>query len=175
VPAVCASLAAAPFAPSTFGLSTMFHVLEHLADPASYVNAAHRLLKPDGRLVVQVPNAACWQFLFFGENWSGIDAPRHLVDFKASAVESLLESCGFEVVRRKFFSLRDNPAGLATTLAPSLDPMARRIRRLDESGAAKLAKDAVYLGLVLLSLPVTLLEAACAAGSTVMLEARKRP
>jgi SAM-dependent methyltransferase len=175
VPAVCASLTDAPFAPSSFGAITMFHVLEHLANPASYLQASHRLLKPGGRLVVQVPNADCWQFLLFGENWSGIDVPRHLVNFKASDMESLLDHCGFEVVRRKFFSLRDNPAGLATTLAPSLDPMARRIRRLDESGASKLAKDAAYFGLVLLSLPFTLLEAACAAGSTVMLEARKKP
>ena len=55
---------------------TMFHVLEHLYEPASYLDAAHKLLRPDGRLVVQVPNAACWQFLLFGERWNGIDVPR---------------------------------------------------------------------------------------------------
>ncbi len=174
VPAVCATLTKAPFADGTFGAITMFHVLEHLFNPASYLEAAYRLLKPGGRLVVQVPNAACWQFLLFGENWSGVDVPRHLVNFKASDLEKLLHSCGFEVVRRKYFSLRDNPAGLATTLAPALDPMARRIRRTPETPAWKMLKDATYFALVLLSLPFTLLEAACMAGSTVMMEARKR-
>jgi hypothetical protein len=51
--------------------------------------------------------------------------------------------------------------------------MARRVRRIREGGAAKLAKDLVYLGLVAAALPFTLLEAAFGAGSTVMLEARR--
>jgi hypothetical protein len=78
------------------------------------------------------------------------------------------------VVRRKYFSLRDNPAGLASSLAPSLDPMARRVRRVPESGGSRLAKDLVYLAMVMASVPFTAIEAACRAGSTVMLEARLR-
>ena len=152
----------------------MFHVLEHLHDPRAYLEAARALLKPAGALVVQVPNAACWQFRLLGAEWTGLDVPRHLIDFRARDLEALLELCGFEVVRRKYFSLRDNPAGLASSLAPWLDPMARRVRRVPESGAAKLAKDLVYLALVAAALPFTLLEAACGAGSTVMMEARKR-
>lgn len=175
VPAVCASLARAPFEPGSCAGVTMFHVLEHLYDPAAYLEAAHRLLRPNGRLVVQVPNAACWQFLLFGKNWNGVDVPRHLINFKRKDLDGLLESCGFEVVRHKHFSLRDNPAGLATTLVPGLDPMARRIRGIPESNALKLLKDLLYFGVVLGSLPFTLLEAACRAGSTIMVEARKRP
>jgi len=40
----------------------MYHVLEHLYDPVAYLDAAHSLLAPDGRLIVQVPNVASWQF-----------------------------------------------------------------------------------------------------------------
>jgi hypothetical protein len=152
----------------------MFHVLEHLYDPGGYVEAAGQLLKPEGRLVVQVPNAACWQFFLFGARWNGLDVPRHLIDFKESDLAGLLDSCGFEIVRRKHFSLRDNPAGLATTVAPSLDPMARRIRVNGDSARVKLAKDLLYMALVVASAPFTLLEAACRAGSTIMIEARKR-
>ena len=72
---------------------------------------------------------------------------------------------GFEVLRRKYFSLRDNPAGLASSLAPSLDPMARRVRRVQESGGARLAKDLTYLGLVMASVPFAIAEAACGAGT----------
>ena len=153
---------------------TMFHVLEHLYDPASYLQASHALLQPDGRIVVQVPNAACWQFLLFGEAWNGIDIPRHLIDFRSKDVCALLEHCGFEIVRVKYFSLRDNPAGLASTIAPGLDPMARRVRQVKETNGMRLLKDVIYLGLVLGSLPFTLVEAACRAGSTVMVEARKK-
>jgi SAM-dependent methyltransferase len=174
VPVVCGMLDRSPLRPQSFGGVTMFHVLEHLYDPRIYLRAAHELLQPGGRLVVQVPNAACWQFRLLGRGWNGVDVPRHLFDFRDRDVERLLEGCGFEVVRRKYFSLRDNPAGLASSLAPSLDPMARRVRRVAESPAARLAKDLAYFGMVVASLPFTMLEAACRAGSTVTIEARKR-
>lgn len=173
VPAVCGNLACAPLAAGSCAAVTMFHVVEHLHDPRAYLQAAHALLRPGGRLVVQVPNAACWQFRLLGARWTGVDVPRHLIDFRAEDVAALIASCGFEVVRRKHFSLRDNPAGLASSVAPGLDPMARRIRRIPESGAGKLAKDLLYLALVGASLPFAALEAACGAGSTVMVEARK--
>ena len=174
VPAVCASLAHAPFGRESCSVITMFHVLEHLYQPQAYLDSARELLRPEGRLIVQVPNAASWQFLLLGGNWNGLDVPRHLVTFRAKDLEALLEQSGFEVVRRKLFSLRDNPAGLATSLAPGLDPMARRIRGVQESQAGRLAKDLLYFGLVLAALPVALMEAACHAGATVMLEARKK-
>ena len=174
VPAVCGDLAHAPLRAGSFAGITMFHVLEHVPDPRAYLVAARDLLAPDGRLVVQVPNAASWQFHLLGRRWSGVDVPRHLFDFRDRDVERLLEECGMAVVRRKYFSLRDNPAGLASSLAPALDPMARRVRRAAESAGARLAKDLAYLALVAAALPFTLAEAAFRSGSTVMMEARKR-
>lgn len=174
VPAAAGLLPAAPIRRGSCGAITMFHVLEHLYDPASYLQAAHELLAPGGRLIVQVPNAACWQFLLLGESWNGLDVPRHLIDFRSRDLDALLRHCGFEPVRHKYFSLRDNPAGLATSLAPGLDPMARRIRNTAGNTASRVIKDLVYFALVVASLPLTLLEAACRQGSTVMIEARKR-
>jgi SAM-dependent methyltransferase len=175
VPAVCASLSKAPFPPGSCAGITMFHVLEHLYDPVSYIESAHRLLRPDGRLIIQVPNASSWQFLLFGKNWNGIDVPRHLINFRQRDLDALLDACGFEVLRHKHFSLRDNPAGFATSLAPWLDPMARRIQRVQESPKMRLLKDAAYFGLVSAAIPFAIVEAACRAGSTIMVEARKKP
>jgi SAM-dependent methyltransferase len=152
----------------------MFHVMEHLYDPRAYLRAARELLAPDGRLVVQVPNAASWQARLLGSSWNGADIPRHLYDFRDRDLVTILEAAGFEVLRRKYFSLRDNPAGLASSLAPSLDPMARRVRRIAESGGERLAKDLAYLALVVASVPFAAAEAICNAGSTVMIEARPR-
>jgi SAM-dependent methyltransferase len=173
-PAVCGDLTRAPFGARSCAAIAMFHVLEHLPDPRGYLMAARGLLAEDGRLVVQVPNAGCWQFRLLGRRWNGLDVPRHLFDYRDRHVERLLEECGFEVLRRKYFSLRDNPAGLASSLAPGLDPMARRVRGVPESGGARLAKDLLYLALVGASLGPALVEAACGAGSTVMIEARGR-
>jgi hypothetical protein len=152
---------------------TLFHVLEHAFDPVRELEAARALLRPEGRLILQSPNAGCWQFLLLGENWSGIDVPRHLVQFRNRDLEALLDYCGFEIVRRKHFSLR-NPAGLATSLAPWLDPAVRRARGAAEGPRAKLFKHLLYFGLVVAAVPFTVLEAACRAGSRITLEARRK-
>ncbi len=172
-PAVCATLERAPFPPGSVAGITMFHVLEHLYDPRGYLEAARELLTAGGRLIVQVPNAASWQCRVLGPAWNGMDVPRHLFDFRDRDVERLLGQSGFRVVRRKYFSLRDNPAGLASSVAPWLDPMARRVRRIAEYPRLRLAKDLAYFGLVVAALPLTALEAACRAGSTVMIEAER--
>jgi SAM-dependent methyltransferase len=174
VPAICGTLSRAPFAPGSCAVITMFHVLEHLYEPASYLEAARELLAADGRLIVQVPNAACWQFLVFGERWSGLGVPRRLVHFRQKDLESLLDECGFEILRYKHFSWRDNPQGMAISLAPLLDPTGRRLRQVKETPRVRLWKDIVFLLLVAVCVPFTLLEAACHAGSTVTIEARKK-
>jgi SAM-dependent methyltransferase len=173
-PAVVADLEQAPFRPASFAAITMSHVLEHLPDPCVYLAAAGRLLQPDGRLVIHVPNAASFQFHLLGRRWNGVDVPRHLFNYRDRDLVRLLDVMGFEVVRRTYFSLRDNPAGLATSLAPGLDPMARRVRKVREGAASRLVKDLAHFALVLAALPFTLAEAACGAGSTVMMEARRR-
>jgi SAM-dependent methyltransferase len=172
-PAVCGTLDQAPLRAGSFTCITMFHVLEHLRDPRIFLREAYRLLASGGRLVVQVPNAGSWQCRLLGHLWNGMDVPRHLFDFRDRDLEQLLAGCGFEIVRRKYFSLRDNPAGLASSLAPALDPMARRVRKRQERGVMRLVYDALYFALIVAALPFTLLEAACHAGSTIMIEARK--
>jgi len=171
VTVVLGDLLRAPVAAGGCGVVTMFHVLEHLPDPAGFLRAARDLLRPAGRLVVQVPNLDCWQYRLLGRKWNGVDVPRHLTDFRAHDLEKLLGRCGFRVRRTKFFSWRDNPAGLASSIAPRLDPVARNVRGLDGSGAAKLLKDLVYLALVTASVPFAVAEAAAGKGSTVMIEA----
>ncbi len=174
VPAVCALLPHAPFPAQSCAAVTMFHVVEHLDDPRAHLLAAGQLLQPGGRLIVQTPDANCWQLRVLGHRWNGLDIPRHLHDFRAADLERLVESCGFEVVRRKHFSLRDNPAGFASSVAPSLDPMARRVRRMQESAGGKIARDLLYLAILAAALPFTLMEAAFGAGSSIMLEARRK-
>jgi SAM-dependent methyltransferase len=174
VPAVVADLEHAPFPRGTFAGITMSHVLEHLPDPCVYLAAAHRLLAPNGRLVIFVPNADSLQFHILGRRWNGLDVPRHLFDYRDRDLERVLDTMGFEIVRRKHFSLRDNPAGLATSLAPGLDPMARRVRKVREGAVSRLVKDLAHFALVAGALPVTLAEAALGAGSTVIMEARPR-
>ena len=175
VPVICGDLTNSPLDRGGISLVSMFHVLEHVYDPVAYLRTARDLLAVDGRLVVQVPNASSWQFLIFGGHWNGVDVPRHLVNYRQRDLENLLDYCGFEVLRRKHFSLRDNPAGFATSVAPWLDPMARRVRAVREKPAMRVIRDCLYLALTVAALPFAIFEAACGAGSSIMLEARKKP
>jgi hypothetical protein len=52
--------------------------------------------------------------------------------------------------------------------------MARLIRGTKEKPWLAFAKNLAYFGLVLASVPFALLEAACGAGSSIMIEARKK-
>jgi hypothetical protein len=52
--------------------------------------------------------------------------------------------------------------------------MARRIRKQAESPRMRLLKDGIYFGLMLACILPTAIEAACRAGSTIMVEARKK-
>lgn len=172
VPAVCGALTGAPFAAGRFAVITMFQVLEHLYDPSTYVQAAAQLLHPEGRLIVQVPNASAWQFVLFGERWSGLDIPRHLILFHSKDLESLLDYCGFEIARWKRFSLLDDPLMLATSVAPSLSPRVRRVRGVEENQAAAVVKHLLFGLLWLIALPIAAIESACRGGATLMVEAR---
>ena len=160
-------LAATPFVPGAFSTVTMFHYLEHVSPARPSLDAVRRLLSADGRLVVQVPNADCWQRALLRSRWAGYDPPRHLVHYTTATLRRTLERNGFEVLRVTHASLRDNPTTLANSIAPSLYPPARAARGRD-GWAGSLA----YLALVLASTPFALVESARGRGAAVMMEAR---
>ncbi|MEZ4215000.1 MAG: methyltransferase domain-containing protein [Myxococcota bacterium] len=53
---VRADIAALPIAPASFDLIVSFQVIEHLEDPAPYLTAIARMLKPTGCVLVTTPN-----------------------------------------------------------------------------------------------------------------------
>jgi 2-polyprenyl-3-methyl-5-hydroxy-6-metoxy-1,4-benzoquinol methylase len=166
------SVGAAIWEERSFDFVTMFHVLEHLADPGAGLRYARRLLKPGGSLIVQVPNVASYQARAFRQRWYGIDVPRHVVNFTPPALELLLRKTGYEIARKARFSLRDNPASIASSIAVSLDPVGRRARGLRSGALVEAAIEFLYFGLVLSSLPAELLESALGRGGTIWVHAR---
>jgi len=156
-----------------FDFVTMFHVLEHLPDPRKALAYAGRLLKPAGSLILQVPNAASFQARLFGPRWYGLDVPRHLINFTPQSLVRLLEQAGFSGEVEYRFSLRDNPASLASSLAIGLDPIGRRGRGKRASAIVEGALEFFYFGLVLLALPPALIESLCGRGGTIWVHARR--
>lgn len=84
---------------AAFDLVTMWHVLEHLDDPCLVLSNVLRVLKPGGRLMIEVPNyGSLWSKLLRGD-WFPLEHPFHQFHFNSSSLGALLERCGFSDVR----------------------------------------------------------------------------
>lgn len=94
------SLEEANFDSEQFDVVTMWDVFEHLHDPSTTLSEVGRILKPDGLLLIRIPNLACWDVSVFGKYWAGFDAPRHLYIFTPQTVERILSKAGFSIIDR---------------------------------------------------------------------------
>jgi SAM-dependent methyltransferase len=81
-----------------FDLVTMWHFLEHDYDPPRTLEAARRALKPEGRLVIEVPRLDSVTFRLYRERWPGLQAPQHTACYTRATLLRLVDAAGFEVV-----------------------------------------------------------------------------
>ncbi len=89
---------AARFGP--FDAITLWHVFEHLRDPALTLRILFDLLAPGGRLILAVPRFDSAQARTTGRHWLHLDVPRHLWHFSELSLRRMLEARGFVVERR---------------------------------------------------------------------------
>ena len=94
----CGLFYEAPLADRRFDLVTMWHFLEHDYDPVRSLATAHRVLRPGGTLVIEVPRLDSRTFRWFGDRWPGLQAPQHTVLYDRDALVRAVTSTGFEVV-----------------------------------------------------------------------------
>lgn len=79
---------------------TMWHVLEHVHTLHKYLDQLRTLLKPDGKLIIAVPNYTSLDAEHYGEYWAAYDVPRHLYHFSPESMNILLAQHQLEVVKR---------------------------------------------------------------------------
>lgn len=159
---------------------TMWHSLEHVVDPKSQIEAAHRLLVPCGSLVVAVPDVGGLEAKVFGRFGFGLDVPRHLYHFDLASLTRLLDRAGFtvEAVGHQEFEY-DVVCWLQSALNACVEPPNALFnwiigRPLHKTGA-ELAVSLV-LGAVLLppALVAAAISVAVRRGSIMKVVARKR-
>ena len=78
---------------------SLWHVLEHVHRLGETMDHFFRILKPDGNLVVAVPNHISYDARFYKEHWAAYDVPRHLYHFDPETMEKLLRKHGFKLVK----------------------------------------------------------------------------
>ena len=100
----------------SFDAITLWHVFEHIPDPRRLLKDVHRILKPNGRLLIEVPNFGSWHARISREAWYHLELPRHLLHFEYSTLAAILESEGFTARKWGTFSLEYDAFGLAQAL-----------------------------------------------------------
>ncbi len=86
-----------------FDLVTMFHVIEHVADPSRVVGRVARWLAPGGVFAVETPNLDSLDArLFRARYWGGYHIPRHWHLFTAGSLTRLLADQGLEVTSVRY-------------------------------------------------------------------------
>ena len=86
------------FGDELFDLITMWHFLEHDYDPVQTLHTARDLLKPDGRLVIEVPRLDSLTWRMYGERWPGLQAPQHTVLYDKRMLLEFVDNAGLELV-----------------------------------------------------------------------------
>jgi SAM-dependent methyltransferase len=105
-----------PFPEGHFDVVTSWHSLEHMERPVRTLGDIHRVLRPGGLFMVEVPNRSSLQAAMGGSRWFHLDPPRHLYHFTRGALRSILVDLGFEVVWEGTFSAEQGPFGMAQSL-----------------------------------------------------------
>lgn len=82
----------------SFDVITMWHVLEHVDDLRWQVAQLQRLIKPNGRIVIALPNYKSYDGQYYKEHWAAYDVPRHLNHFNRTTISKILKTNDLKLV-----------------------------------------------------------------------------
>jgi len=85
--------------PNSFDVITLWHVLEHLPNLEIHTALFKSLLKPNGTLVIAVPNFKSYDAKYYKNFWAAYDVPRHLWHFSKTAIENVFKKENLNLVK----------------------------------------------------------------------------
>lgn len=94
---ITGDLQSAGFENSEFDVVTMFDVIEHVPDPISFIIEAKRILRRNGLLLINTPDAESLWAKALGSKWQLIMPPEHIHYFSPKNLGEYLSKNGFEV------------------------------------------------------------------------------
>lgn len=87
------------FEDNSFDIITMWHVLEHVPNLENQIKELKRLLKPNGSILIAVPNFKSFDANYYKEFWAAYDVPRHLWHFSKTAIKKLFAKEELEMIK----------------------------------------------------------------------------
>ena len=85
-----------------FDVITLQDVFDHLPQPTEALEKCHRLLKPNGLIVIKVHNISCLYAKVTGSNFYAIIPPGHLYYYNKNTLYRILQNTGFSPVCYKY-------------------------------------------------------------------------
>lgn len=76
-------------ADNSIDVVTMWHVLEHVPDLEHQISELKRIIKPNGSIIIAVPNFNSYDANHYKEYWAAFDVPIHLWHFSKTAIQKL--------------------------------------------------------------------------------------
>ena len=73
----------------SFDVITMWHVLEHVPNLDNQIKELKRLIKPNGTIIIAVPNFKSYDAKYYGKFWAAYDVPIHFWHFSKTAIKLL--------------------------------------------------------------------------------------
>jgi len=83
------------FPEQSFDICILADVIEHVRDPASFVQDIRRILKTGGVVFIATPSTASWSARLLGRHWMEYK-PEHLFYFNRSTLTRLISNAGFD-------------------------------------------------------------------------------
>lgn len=89
------------FSEEEFDSISMWHVLEHIPNLNETISQFHKILKPNGKIIIAVPNYKSWDASYYKEFWAAWDVPIHLWHFSKSTIEKIFKNHEFSLRKTK--------------------------------------------------------------------------
>ena len=89
------------FSEEEFDSISMWHVLEHIPNLNETISQFQKILKPNGKIIIAVPNYKSWDASYYKEFWAAWDVPIHLWHFSKSTIEKIFKNHEFSLRKTK--------------------------------------------------------------------------
>lgn len=85
----------------TLDAITLWHVFEHIENQQEMLDLFYRKLKPNGKLILAVPNVTSHDAQYYKNHWAAYDVPRHIYHFSKKGMLAFMNTQRWSVQKTR--------------------------------------------------------------------------